>query len=222
MLSFLLIICGSMLFFIFNQNTNYAPLVFLLPFLSIYIYRTLEFVEIKLLKIIYLSLSLVPIFIIYIDTALYSEINSIPIANFIFYLLIMCLSLINPFFIFEKQKIVNAHKIIIFSIMSILTVSIAFFYYQYHHLLIHKAVPMALLDDFQCDIENTKISSNNDLQTLYYHFYDIIDSDIDEKCHVELSLTSLTDVPINDRNSVNKTILNINQKLFQNLNIKKL
>lgn len=222
LLSFLLIICGSMLFFIFNQNTNYAPLVFLLPFLSIYIYRTLEFVEIKLLKIIYLSLFLVPIFIIYIDTALYSEINSIPIANFIFYLLIMCLSLINPFFIFEKQKIVNAHKIIIFSIMSILTVSIAFFYYQYHHLLIHKAVPMALLDDFQCDIENTKISSNNDLQTLYYHFYDIIDSDIDEKCHVELSLTSLTDVPINDRNSVNKTILNINQKLFQNLNIKKL
>ena len=32
----------------------------------------------------------------------------------------------------------------------------------------------------------------------------------------------LKDVPINDINSVNKTILNINQKLFVNLNIRKL
>ena len=84
LLSFLFIISGSLVFFIFYPNTNYAPLVFLLPFLSIYIYRTLEFVEIKYLKIIYLSLFLIPFFIIYLDTTLYSEISDIPIINFIF------------------------------------------------------------------------------------------------------------------------------------------
>jgi hypothetical protein len=55
-----------------------------------------------------------------------------------------------------------------------------------------------------------------------HYFYENMYSDINEQCHVELSFTSLTDLPINDINSVNKTILNINQKLFLNLNIKKL
>lgn len=222
LLSFLFIISGSLVFFIFYPNTNYAPLVFLLPFLSIYIYRTLEFVEIKYLKIIYLSLFFIPFFIIYLDTTLYSEISDIPIINFIFYLLIVFLSLINPFFIFEKQKIVSAHKVIIFSIMSIMTVSSVFFYHQYHHQLLHRTVPLALLDDFQCDIETTKISSKDNLHAISSHFYENMYSDINELCHVELSFTSLTDLPINDINSVNKTILSINQKLFLNLNIKKL
>ena len=91
------------MFFIFYPITNYAPLVFLLPFLSIYIYRTLEFVEIKYLKIIYLSLFFIPFFIIYLETTLNAENSEIAIINFIFYLLIVFLSLINPFFIFEKQ-----------------------------------------------------------------------------------------------------------------------
>ena len=36
----------------------------------------------------------------------------------------MLISFINPFFIFEKQRIVDVHKIIMFSIMSIFTVSL--------------------------------------------------------------------------------------------------
>ena len=222
LLSFLFIICASILFFILNPNTNYAPLVFLLPFLSIYIHRTLEFVEIKFLKIIYLSLFFIPFIIIYTDTSLYFDISDIPFLNFIFYILIVLISFINPFFIFEKQRIVDVHKIIMFSIMSIFTVSLVFFYYQYHPQLLHKVIPLTLSEDFQCDIESTKITNNDALQILDYHFYDNVYLDIENKCHVEVSFSPLTDLPINDINSVNKTILNINQKLFVNLNIKKL
>ena len=106
--------------------------------------------------------------------------------------------------------------------MSIFTVSLAFFYYQYHSQLLHKVIPLTLSEDFQCAIESTKITSNDGLQVLNYHFYDNAYLDIENKCHVEVSFTPLNDLPINDINSVNKTILNINQKLFVNLNMKKL
>ena len=45
---------------------------------------------------------------------------------------------------------------------------------------------------------------------------------LEPECNIQLTITSLTDLPINDINSVNKTILDLNQKSFININFKKL
>ena len=42
------------------------------------------------------------------------------------------------------------------------------------------------------------------------------------ECNIQLTFTSLTDLPIDDINSVNKTILDLNKKSFININFKKL
>ena len=42
------------------------------------------------------------------------------------------------------------------------------------------------------------------------------------ECNIQLTFTSLTDLPIDDINSVNKTTLDLNQKSFININFKKL
>ena len=56
LLFFLLIIIISIIVFTFSEKMNLGLLVFTLPLISIYIFRTLEFVQMKWTKLIYLSL----------------------------------------------------------------------------------------------------------------------------------------------------------------------
>ena len=74
-----------MIVFIFSEEMNLGLLVFILPLISIYIFRTLEFVQMKWTKLIYLSLFIIPILIIYTDTSFYLSIENVPFENYLFY-----------------------------------------------------------------------------------------------------------------------------------------
>ena len=66
---FSIILCWFI--FIFSNKSNISILIFLLPIMSIYIFRTLEFVELKWSKIVLVTLFFIPASIIYFDTSLY-------------------------------------------------------------------------------------------------------------------------------------------------------
>mgnify|MGYP006906866887 CR=1 FL=1 len=78
------------------------------------------------------------------------------------------------------------------------------------------------MQDFQCDIQTTRLSSDQNSELLNYYFFENVNSEINQKCHVHISFSPLNELPISDTNSVNKTLLDVHQQLFINLNIKKL
>tara|TARA_B100000900_G_scaffold325920_1_gene285842 strand:+ start:160 stop:1647 length:1488 start_codon:yes stop_codon:yes gene_type:complete len=223
LLFFLLMIIVSIIVFTFSPRMNLSIIVFVLPLTAIYIFRTLEFVQMKWSKVIYASLFLIPFIIIYADTSIYPKIEFIPFTNYAFYLSIVLLSFLNPLFFTQAQSILEAHKMALFSFSMIISLTLGFFYYQYSNQLLQNVVVKAVNNDFQCSIEDTKfniIDYNSSILSLY--FKDNISFKGQNKCHIQLTFTPLTDLPINDINSVNKTILDLNQKQFLNINFKKL
>ena len=62
----------------------------------------------------------------------------------------------------------------------------------------------------------------NESPLLSLYFEDNIYLNFEPECNIQLTFTSLTDLPINDINSVNKTVLDLTQKSFININFKKL
>ena len=89
---YLLLIAISFLAFIFLNNQIFSIIIFILSILTIYIFRTLEFVELKWLRLFYLSFLLLPAFVIYVDTSLYPNIEAIPKFNYLFYALIVIIA----------------------------------------------------------------------------------------------------------------------------------
>ena len=220
---FLSIIVISIVVSIFSYQLNLALIAFILPLISIYIFRTLEFVQMKWAKIIYISLFIIPFLIIYSDTYIYQSIEDIPLINYFFYGLIILLSFINPVLSFRPQSIVEAHKIALFSFIFIFSVTVCFFYYQYNDQLTHNVIAKTLEKDLQCKLVESKLKiDENNTALLRLYFNDNINPNFEPSCNIELTLTSLEDLPINDINSVNKTILDLNQKSFMNINFRKL
>jgi len=223
LLFFLFIIKVSIIIFIFSPKINLSIIVFVLPLISIYIFRTLEFVQMKWTKIVYLPLFFIPFLIIYIDTSIYESIDNIPLINYVFYTSIILSSLFNPIFSSQAQSILNVHKMALFSFTMILSLTLGFFYTQYNNKLLQKVVTKTINEDFQCSIDRSKFKfMKNSSPILKLYFHDNVNLNEENMCYIQLTFTSLTDLPINDINSVNKTILDLNEKTFLNINFKKL
>lgn len=111
---YLLLIVISFVAFIFFNNQIFSIIIFILSILTIYIFRTLEFVELKWLRLFYLSFLLLPAFVIYCDTSIYPNIEAVPKLNYIFYALIVIIGFINPAFSLQSQLFVESYKTIIF------------------------------------------------------------------------------------------------------------
>ena len=222
LLLFLLIILISLLAFIFSKQLNYKYLVFSLPFFVIYTYRTLEFVNLRFSKFPYIFMFFLPILIIFFDTSFYLEMEDIPLSNYIFYISIILISLINPIFVIQNQSIIDVQKIATYSFLTLISVSSFFLYYQYNKLLIQNIIPSVLLEEFGCNINSSKFTVTKINDDFKFYFSKNLRLDNNQSCHFELNFTSLNDVPINDINSVNKTILDMSLKTFLNLNFKQL
>lgn len=223
LLFFLLIIVISMIVFIFSEEMNLGLLVFILPLISIYIFRTLEFVQMKWTKLIYLSLFIIPILIIYTDTSFYLSIENLPFENYLFYGFVILFSLFNPIFFIQAKSIIEIHKTALFSFIMVFSLTAGFFYYQYDDQLIPNVISQTLENDLKCSMEKSKLKVNENKSPLIsLYFEDNIYLNFEPECNIQLTFTSLTDLPINDINSVNKTVLDLNQKSFININFKKL
>tara|TARA_B100000989_G_scaffold282773_1_gene248136 strand:+ start:97 stop:672 length:576 start_codon:yes stop_codon:yes gene_type:complete len=191
--------------------------------MSIYIFRTLEFIELKWSKIFLISLFLIPTVLIYFDTSLYQTISDIPHINYLFYGSIILASLINPVFSLQKKSITAVYKTISFSLILSLFFSIIFFYSQYMSKTLSFIIPDALVNELNCDIQKTEFILEDDYPLdLMLFFSDKVDPDYFSNCKIELKFSSLDSTPIDDSDTINKTILDLASKSYINLNLKKL
>lgn len=218
---FLLLIVVSILVFIFLNVLDFSILIFILPIMTIYIFRILEFIEIKWLRLLYLSFFLLPAFIIYLDTSLYPNIESLPKVNYFFYTFILLCSLINPAFHLNKQSFVQSYKSIIFSFLLITSISLSFIYLNYQNKFLHVGIAETITEDLSCDIEKTQIISNIEVPVLNLYFPNTINPLYFPDCEVQLLFTKLEETPIDNPSSINKTLLDLNQKSFINVNFTK-
>jgi hypothetical protein len=215
---YLLILIVSFIAFIFLNHQNSTLLVFILPILVVYIFRTLEFVELKWLRIFYLSFLFLPVLIIYFDTSLYPNIESVPKLNYFFYALILVICILNPAFSFQTQPFAESYKAIIVSFLLLLTVSLGFLHFNYHNKFLHVGVASTIAQDLSCDLNNTQITSNQENPAIKTYFFNNISPTYFPDCEIELIFTSVEDAPIDNPSSINKTLLDLNQKSFINVN----
>ena len=104
-----------------------------------------------------------------------------------------------------------------------ISMTAGFFYYQYNDQLMPNVIAQTLENDLKCLMEKSKLKINdNKSPLLSLYFEDNIYLNFEPECNIQLTFTSLTDLPIDDINSVNKTTLDLNQKSFININFKKL
>ena len=126
-------------------------------------------------------------------------------------------------FFIQAQSIIEIHKIALFSFIMVFSLTVGFFYYQYNDQLIPNVISQTLENDLKCSMEESKLKIiENESPLLSLYFEDNIYLNFDSKCNIQLTFTSLTDLLINDINSINKTVLDLTQKSFININFKKL
>ena len=218
---FSIILCWFI--FIFSNKLNISILIFLLPIMSIYIFRTLEFVELKWSKIVLVTLFFIPAGIIYFDTSLYHSTSEIPQINYIFYLMIILVSLINPVFSLQKKSLTTVYKTISFSLILVVFFTSVFFYSQYKNKTLSPVIYDTLKNDLNCDIKKSEfILEENYPLDLMLFFSDKVKPDYFSDCQIEFKFSSLDTMPIEDGDSINKTILDMTTKSFININFNKL
>ena len=223
LITFLFIIIVSWFLFIFSNKSNISILIFMLPIMSIYIFRTLEFVELKWSKIFLITLFLIPAVIIYQDTSLYQNTSDIPHINFVFYFSIILASLFNPIFSLGKSSIIAVNKTISFSLILVSSLSLIFFYSQYKSKNLNSVIYDTLDNDLNCDIQETEFIIKEDYPLdLMLFFGDKVKPDYFSECVIEIKFSSLDNTPIDDSKSLNKTILDLTTKSYININFKKL
>ncbi len=215
---YLLLIAVSFVAFIFLNNQSFSIIIFILTILTIYIFRTLEFVELKWLRIFYLSFILLPAFVIYVDTSLYPNFEAIPKFNYLFYALIVIICFVNPAFSLQSQLFVDSYKIINFSFLMLISISLSFFTINYQSKFLHKGIAQTISNDLSCDLDKTEIISNLENPAISLYFPKNLKPTYFPECEIELVFTSLDETPIDNPLSINKTLLDLNQKSFINVN----
>ena len=113
---------------------------------------------------------MLPAFVIYVDTSLYPNIEAIPKFNYLFYALIVMICFVNPVFSMQSQLFVESYKIIIFSFLLLLSISLSFFAINYQNQFLHIGISETIANDLSCDLEKTQITSNHENPVISLYF----------------------------------------------------
>ena len=220
---FLIIGVTSFVIYLFSNSEDVSPLIFGSSIISIYIFRTLEFVEFKWSKLFFLLVLLLPVSIVVLDISLYQSKQDIPNTNYIFYAGLILIGLINPFFYFQKQTSVDILKISLFSIsLNALLVSVFIYFYYKNHFL-HEVIKSSIENDLNCNFETTKlVLGGNDIYIMPDQLINNIKLDNNFSCEILINFNSLDNIPIENQESLNKTGLDLQIRKFININFSKI
>ena len=220
---FLIIGVTSFVIYLFSNSEDVSPLIFGSSIISIYIFRTLEFVEFRWSKLFFLLVLLLPVSIVVLDISLYQSKQDIPITNYIFYAGLILIGLINPFFYFQKQTSADILKISLFSIsLNALLVSVFIYFYYKNHFL-HEVIKSSIENDLNCNFETTKLAlGSNDISIVPEQLMNNIKLKNNITCEILINFNSLDNMPIENQESLNKTGLELQTRKFININFSKI
>ena len=102
--------------------------------------------------------------------------------------------------------------------MLLLSISLSFFTINYQNHFLHIGISQTITNDLSCDLEKTQITSNHVNPAISLYFSKNLNPAYFPDCEIELSFASLNEAPIDNPSSINKTLLDLNQKSFINVN----
>lgn len=200
-----------------------SPLIFGSSIITIYIFRTLEFVELKWTKVFFLTLVILPVAVIILDNTLYQSKEEIPVINYIIYAGLVIIGLINPFFYFQKQTSIEILKISLFSISLNALLVFSFILLQYKNYFIAEVIQSSVEKDFNCSFETTKLTMENiDPNIISNYLINNTKLANNYTCELLIKFNSLDNMPIENQESINKTALDIQTRKFININLSKI
>ena len=220
---FLIIGVTSFIIYLFTSSEDISPLIFGCSIIVIYIFRTLEFVEFRWTKILFLLVLVFPVSIVVLDISLYQSKQDIPITNYILYVGLILIGLINPFFYFQKQTSTDILKISLFSISLNTLLVLVFIYFYYKNLFIYEVIKSSIENDLNCNFETTKlVLGSNDTSIVPDQLINngILDNNIN--CEILINFNTLDNMPIENYESLNKTGLDLPTRKFININFLKI
>ena len=97
-------------------------------------------------------------------------------------------------------------------------INLFLFFINYQNQFLHIGISETITNDLSCDLEKTQISSNHESPAISLYFSKNLIPTYFPDCEIELSFTSLKEAPIDNPSSINKTLLDLNQKSFINVN----
>tara|TARA_Y100000992_G_C21179033_1_gene449792 strand:- start:452 stop:886 length:435 start_codon:yes stop_codon:yes gene_type:complete len=143
--------------------------------------------------------------------------------NYFFYFLIILASLINPVFSWQGKSLTAVYKTISFSLILVVIFTSVFFLSQYNNKRLSPVIYDTLKNDLNCDIKKSEfILEENYPLDLMLFFSDKVKPNYFSECQIELKFSSLDIIPIEDSDSINKTILDLTTKSLININFNKL
>jgi len=208
---------------LFSSSKDMSPLIFGSSIITVYIFRTLEFVELKWTKVFFLTLVILPVAVIILDNTLYQSKEEIPVINYIIYAGLVIIGLINPFFYFQKQTSIEILKISLFSISLNALLVFSFILLQYKNYFIAEVIQSSVEKDFNCSFETTKLTMENiDPNLTSNHLINNTKLVNNYTCELLIKFNSLDNMPIENQESINKTALDIQTRKFININLSKI
>ncbi len=137
--------------------------------------------------------------------------------------IILCWFMINPIFSLQEKSLTTVYKTISFSLILVVFFTSVFFYSQYKNKTLSPVIYDTLKNDLNCDIKKSEfILEENYPLDLMLFFSDKVKPDYFSDCQIEFKFSSLDTMPIEDSDSINKTILDMTTKSFININFNKL
>ena len=94
----------------------------------------------------------------------------------------------------------------------------SFFVINYQNQFLHIGISETITNDLSCDLEKTQITSNHENPVISLYFLKNLNPTYFPDCEIELFFSSLNEVPIDNPSSINKTLLDLNEKSFINVN----
>ena len=102
--------------------------------------------------------------------------------------------------------------------MLLLSISLSFFVINYQNQFLHIGISETITNELSCDLEKTQITTDHENSTISLYFSKNLNPTYFPDCEIELSFNSLNEVPIDNPSSINKTLLDLNEKSFINVN----
>ena len=125
---------------------------------------------------------------------------------------------VNPAFYMQSKLFVESYKIICFSFLLLHSISLFFFTVNYQSKFLHIGIAQTITDDLSCNLDKTEIISDLENPTISLYFFKNLKPMYFPDCEIELTFNRLDETPIDKPSSINKTLLDLNQKSFINVN----
>ena len=199
------------------------------PLMCIYLSRSLEFIEFKFTKILFVINIFVPVSLIFLDFISYEGLESLKFEGtgetrlrntYLLYFFISINMFLNPIFYKSNQSVLNIVKISSLSSCILILLTVINLAFLHKNIWIAESIKSFIANNDRCSNDYyVEISGINE-PSLIFEFYEKFKEK--SNCIIKIKSSDINNLPIENIDSTNRTLFNYSngKKINLNLSIK--